>query len=239
MLKQLWTLGICLVIAGMLIGCTMHPHMIVLTEYKDLKLEQASLAVLLDKQEIEFENESSLNDDFGPGNPKDILVGLMDSLVTKDMLRLSKFQKVSLVEPYPAIEKEAKTLNIGKNSITYDSMPKAGKLILVDSVDADYVLFVEDFLSDEETIWTTTGTPPNEQRHSHRYLVFQFEFFYWDNLNGKLVAHGHGRVSHEVFGIMTQKTWTKALAKFAYKVLDTSPFMKPLTDDQKPTTQSN
>ncbi|MEJ2054261.1 MAG: hypothetical protein P8X42_10105 [Calditrichaceae bacterium] len=211
-------------------GCS-KTHIIIMPEYKDIKVTEAVLAVAPFLEQPVIENESDFKDDFGEGDIPVNYQALLHKEFISYLQRYSRFSEINFAEYAEDVKFKLISLPLNKEETISFKLPETTETIRFDSLDGDYILFINKWIVSRRAgtpavmvpgangmMTSTGGTPPA--------LVKNVTFLIWDNRKHKTVSYGKVTASQDVMFAMTKNTWYQCLEKVAKNMMKDSPFYK-------------
>ncbi|MCD4796584.1 MAG: hypothetical protein K8R49_05385 [Candidatus Cloacimonetes bacterium] len=202
--------------------------------YKGRIIESKSLAIV--HPDFFIENTKDVTDDLGEGDPKQVYDDFFTFNFKGRMSQLSTFSDVNFIYDVDTKEFKERSLTVGKEETIYIDLPKDGRVVKIDSLYADFVLFIQDYHISR--VDGTSGSPGvyvpaangmggswvgggggsfPDLRHTFIYAI-------WDNNEKQIVSYGK-IISPTIFIFaMTRETWDSSITDIAKKILVKTPF---------------
>ena len=208
--------GFVLLLAIALSGCASSTFK-VMPEYRNqMPGSRASLAVVLNTDGVEVDNESSIREDWGEGDPRLVFADLVDNHFPMEMKKYAVFATVEMVTPL--LSDSADWINLPlKDRVLRLKLPREeSRFRFAGGGSYSHVLMIHKIRT-FEFYGKTTGT--GGENTARRYLKFDFEYLLWDNVDGKIIAYGYAEAEDPVFFRMSRDTWLNALGDMGQKTL--------------------
>lgn len=204
-------------------SCTPQIHLIVMPEYKKINpINNKTIGIYPEIPNIIIENESSLNDDFGEGDPVKLFYSFLKENLPVELKNNTRFNESMVLDEKHKISLNSKQLNIKKEISLEMMIPEDGYQLHIDSTLVEFILFLQNIKTHE--VFITTYNAATNMATSNRYLKYEFEYLIWDNTKGKIVSYGKGTSSDTVFMAMNENTWKNALKHMAKLIVKETPF---------------
>jgi hypothetical protein len=174
---------------------------------------------------ITIDNESSVKDDLGEGDPRMVFSNLIKETLPAEIEHNTRFNKALFLDEQARVKLEKKHLRINDRETVDLMLPPEGQTFQSDATMTDFVLFLQNFKTYEE--YHSSYNPSTRTTSTSRELKCSFEFLIWDNKIGKVVSYGRGVSSDTVNLKMNENTWRKAVAGISWLIADHTPFQRP------------
>ena len=206
-----------------LTSCSRLVNVKVMPEYKNLNLsENISIGIYPEIPNIIIENESSLIDDLGEGDPVSIFYNFIKQNLPVETVNSTRFKDAIFLDEKARVNLEERQLEINIQDSLKISIPSEGSTIQTDTLRVDYILFLKNLKTFESTM--SFGNPSSNTQSSNRLLNCSFEFLIWDNARGKIVLYGKGTSSESVTMNMNINTWRKLVSRMSVLIENDMPF---------------
>ena len=195
-------------------------------EYKSMDLlDSLTIGIYPEIPNITIDNESSLRDDLGEGDPATVFSRLIKETLPAEIEHNTRFNKALFLDEEALVKLEKKQLRISDQNVVHLMLPREGQTVQSDEKMTDFVLFLQNFKTYEEyhSFYNTSTRTTSTSRE----LKCSFEFLIWDNKKGKIVSYGKGVSSDTVNLKMNENTWRKAVAGISWLIADHTPFQRP------------
>lgn len=207
------TYSILFILLFSILSCSLNKTYFVKGEYKNKKIVGKNLAIVLIPPEPIIENRMDIIQEIADGNPVEIYKNFFIENLQKYLKDYSFFKSVKYtnVKEIKKLHKRNLELN-NKRELSFMA-PNDGDSFKLDSVQADFVLVIQDLLVSRSH--TKAGAFPTiggtilfisspVQQHG--------KFLFWDNTKGKIVSYGEFLVerplSKESIRYITKKILT-------------------------------
>lgn len=197
-------------------------------EYENLDLPKQTLAIVpFDKPPI-ITNDDDITDDFGEGDVDEIYRDLIETGFKSALRKYSSFIDFKFVKYNKQIETEYVQLGNDEDRIKF-KLPKNQVVIKFESFEADFILFIKDWVVSRIPtrpfpVFGPNGTMTGSSSSDDLYTTVRYVI--WDNKKYKVVSYGKIVSEIGVIFAMTKQTWYDSFDDVVSKMIADTPFEK-------------
>jgi hypothetical protein len=197
-------------------------------QYKDVKINDISLAIAPFYGRIYIRYEGSVKEEFGEGEKDSLILKFFKNRLYNCLKKSGIFTKIGYSDY--SVDFLWERLAVPGEDIDRDfiEVPSDGvKITFVNGV-PDFILFISELFIHSSLEISGSIAPggmiiPNADKE----LKITSRFAIWDNKIGKLVSYGTVDASAEnILPAVTISEWRRAVDEYANEILDESPFQK-------------
>ncbi|MBL1214567.1 MAG: hypothetical protein HND52_14520 [Ignavibacteriae bacterium] len=205
--------------------------MFIMPEYEDLDLPQQTLAIVPFDIPPVITNDDDITDDFGEGDVDEIYRDLIEKGFKSALNKYSSIVNFKFVKYDKQIETEYVQLGKDEDRIKF-KLPKHPEIIEFESFEADFILFIKDWVVSRvssrgvpfiipvgQGVTTGGGSSSDDLTTKVRYAI-------WDNKNHKVVSYGKIVSEIGVLFAMTEQTWYDSFDDVVRQIMTDTPFEK-------------